>query len=455
MNSGYKRKPMNAGNSQNNDSTRVITNSVGRSGIINGAQDTGKISLDYLCQFQGACISSKKMNEYLEYIRTIYPNNSSNLGVLMHSKVDETAALELLRKTGYDVDKAKFLITFPTISRQLRIHKCGTNLKHEKLDRVFQRYVQMNTLLHSENEATHFTKILEGIDSGQLKMTFEELSEIITEARSNKYKVPSAVKRLFEDCFHGSRDIEKMLEGSKKMEDLQMLFERLSKLLIPPQNFYRLKEFLEKAKKFEQEILELMTSDSKNVKDMQSKVNSLKVLSLKSTVGDPIHGFKELWEKTHRYLEDIQQIVNPYNTKSNQRKSDFNKTKKILNFFLDNKIQDPKIDALFSLVFDTSRNVNVASLFLNDNRPASAELLNQMITYFEKSKFDMKIMIQKVKQRAEYLDEICHIKSNWKEEDKIAENLSRIEKLKKLPEKDHQNEIDQYEKCLLDLQKIR
>jgi hypothetical protein len=446
---------MKGNNPQMKNPMHVIMSSGGGAGMIKGAQGAPKIDLDRLCQFQGSKTNSKKVQEYLEYIRTIYPNDSSNLGVLMHSRVDETAALELLQETGYDIPKAKFLVTFPTVCRQMRRQNCGTDLKQENLNPIFEKYVSMNTQLHSKNEATHFTKVLHGIQEGQLKMTFEELSEIIMEARSNKYKVPPAVRKLFEDCFNGSREIEKILEGSKKMEDLQLLFDRLHQLLIPPQNFYRLQEFLEKAKKFEQEVLDLMTGKDKYVKDMQSKVNSLKVLCLKSTVGDPIHEFKELWEKTHRYLEDIQQIVNPYNTKSNQRKSDFNKTKKILKFFLDNKIQDPKIDALSTLVMDTSRNVNVAAMFLEDNRPASQEFLEKMENFFDKSKFDMKIFVQKVKQRAEYLDEIHHIKNNWADEDNIEDNLRRIEKLKQLQDTDHHSQIEQYEKCLLKLQKIK
>ena len=437
------------------NSMHVIMSSGGGSGTIKGAQGAPQIDLDQLCKFQGTRVNSKKVQEYLEYIRSIYPNDSSNLGVLMHSRVDETAALEILKETGYDVAKAKFVITFPTVCRQMRRGNCGTRLKFENLNPIFEKYVLMNTQLHSKNEATHFTKVLEGIETGKLEMSFDELSEIMMEARSNKYKVPSRVRKLFEDCFNGSREIEKILEGSKKMEDLQLLYDRLRKVLIPPQNFFRLQEFLERARKFEQEVYNLMTGSHKNVKDMQSKINSLKVLCLKTSVGDLIHEFKNLWEKTHRYLEDIQQIVNPYNTKSNQRKSDFNKTKKILKFFLDHKIQDPKIDALSTLVMDTSRNVNVALLFLEDNKPASTAFLEKLEMFFNKSKFDMNQYVEKVKDRAEYLNGIQHIKNNWTDENNIHDNLQRIENLKKLKDKDHQSQIDQYEKCLLKLLKIR
>ena len=416
---------------------------------------TSRLALDELCQFRRSEVSRKQIEEYLKYIKTTFPNESNNLGVLMHSRINETAALKLLQQTQYDVSKAKFMATFPTICRQLRIQKHGTDLRKEKLDPIFEKYIVMNTQLHSKNEATHFTKVLTGIESGDLNMSFEELSEIIMEARSNKYKLPSSVRKLFEDSFNGSREIEKMLEGSKKMEDLQLLFDRLKSLLVPPQNFYRLQEFLEKAKKFEQDILNLMTGPSKNVKDMQSKINSLKVLCLKSSVGDPIHEFKELWEKTHRYLEDIQQIVNPYNTKSNQRKSDFSKASKILNFFIDNKIRDSKIEALCVLVTETSRVLNVASLFLEDTQPASEDFLSTTVGFLEKSKFDMKVIIQKVKEKAEFLGELDHLRKNWMDEQLLTENLRRVDRLKEFEGTENLSKIEEFEKCLLNLQKIR
>ena len=415
--------------------------------------ERGRLDLDKLCKFRGS--KSKKIEEYLNYCRSIYPNESNNLGVLMHSKVDETSALKLLNSSNYDMQKAKFLVTFPTLCRQMRQRNCGADLSAKKLDPIFNRYVFMNSQLHSKKEATHFTKVLQGIETKKLEMTFEELSEIITEARSNKYKLPSSVRKLFEDSFNGSREIEKVLEGSKKMEDIQLLFDRLKGLLVLPQNFYRLKDFLDKARLFEKEVLTLMTSSCKNVKDMHSKINSLKVLSLKSSVGDPIHEFRELWEKTHRYLEDIQQIVNPYNTKSNQRKTDFSKANKMLQFFIKNKIQDPKIDALCCLVGDTSRVLNVVSLFLEDTQPPQSNFLEKTISFLEKSRFDMKGTILKVKQKAEFLKELNYLKENWRNELKISENLKRINKLKKIKDFENFEKIEQFENSLLDLQKIR
>ena len=412
-----------------------------------------RLDLDKLCKFRGS--EAEDIKEYLKYVKCIYPNDSNNLGVLMHSKIDETSALRVLHSCGYNVQKAKFLLTFPSLCRQMRNKRWGANLESRKLDSIFQRYVFMNSQLHSKKEATHFTKILEGIDKGKLEMSFEELSEIITEARSNKYKLPSSVRKLFEDAFNGSREIEKVLEGSKKMEDLQLLFDRIKGLLVLPQNFHRLKDFLTKARQFEKEILQIMTATCKNVKDMQSKMNSLKVLCLKSSVGDPIHEFRELWEKTHKYLEDIQHIVNPYNTKSNQRKSDFSKANKMLQFFLKHKIQDQKIDALYELVADTTRVLNVASLFLEDSDPVEDSFLEGTLDFLQKSRFDMKSIIFKVKQRSEFLKELSHLQHNWQDEDKINQNLKRIQKLKKMKDSDKLGKLEEFELCLLNLQKIR
>jgi hypothetical protein len=419
-----------------------------------GRPMTGRLDVGGLCKFQSKRSGGREVEEYLEYIRKIYPNESNNLGVLMHSKIDETRALEVLHETQYQTSSAQFLVTFPTLCRQMRVRTCGADLGNERLKPIFEKYVTMNSQLHSKNEATHFTQVLSGIDSGKLDMTFDQLSEIIMEARSNKFKLPASVRKLFEDSFNGSRDIEKMLEGSKKMDDLQLLFKRLRGLLVPPQNFYRLKEFLEKARAFQREILELMTGPHRNYRDMQGKMNALKMLSLKTTVGDPLHEFKELWEKTHRYLEDIQYIVNPYNTKSNQRKSDFNKATKILNFFIENKIQDPKIDALCALVSDTQRVVNVASLFLQDMRPAQPEFLKRTLDFLQKSKFDMKGIIEKVKEKADYLDQLDALKRTWKDHTKISQNLKRIEKLKKFDKNESAAKLEEYEANVFKLQHI-
>lgn len=411
--------------------------------------------LDRLCQFRGSERESERVREYLEYIRHIHPNNSSNLGVLFHSKVDETAALELLHRAGNDVSKAKFLVTFPSLCRQLRVETYGADLAPDKLRPIFEKYVMMNSKLHSKNEVTHFEKVVEGIKTGSLDMSFKELSEVIMEARSNKYKVPFNVRKLFEDSFNGSREIEKMLEGSKKMEDLRILHRRLSGLFVRPRNFGQLEDFLEKGHRFSEEVEQLMTGESKSVKEMQSKMNSLKVLCLKTSMGDPIHQFKELWEKTRRLVDEIQQIVSPYNTKSNQRKSDFAKTRKTLKFFLVNRIQDPKIESLCSLVDETSRQINVARLFLEDDRPASASFIEKLVSSLKESKFDMRSHVQRVEQKAEFLEELHHVRQHWTNENSIADNLKRIQKLKKLRENDSPGQVEHFQESLLRLQKIR
>lgn len=413
------------------------------------------MDLDRLCRFRRPPSESRRINEYLEYIRQIHPNRSSNLGVLFHSNVDETAALDLLRRCDFDVNKAKFLVTFPTISRELRMRGYGTDLSDKKLRPIFEKYVVMNSRLHSKNEVTHFEKVVEGIKTGSLDMTFDELSEVMMEARSNKYKVPLNVRKLFEDSYNGSREIEKMLEGSKKMEDLRILHDRLRGLSVRPGNFGLLRDFLERGQRFRQDVVRLMTAEFKSVKEMQSKINSLKVLCLKTSMGDGIHEFKELWDKTRRLLEDIQQIVNPYNTKSNQRKSDFAKTRKTLHFFLSNKIQDPKIDSLCSLVEETSRQINVARLFLEDDRPASASFTSQLVSSLQESKFDMRSYIQRVKQKAEFLDQLHHLRQSWADERGIVDNLKRIQKLKKLRELDSHDQIEALERSLLKFQQVR
>ena len=47
-----------------------------------------RLDLEKLCKFRGS--ETEETKEYLEYVKCIYPNESNNLGVLMHSKVDET-----------------------------------------------------------------------------------------------------------------------------------------------------------------------------------------------------------------------------------------------------------------------------------------------------------------------------------------------------------------------------
>ena len=413
-----------------------------------------RLNLDKLCQFESSRARSREVEEYLSYVRTIFPNESNNLGVLMHAKIDETAALEVLHQSAYETDTAKFLATFPALARQMRVRKWGADLSSERLAPVFEKYVSMNSRLHLKNEATHFTRVLRGIEAGRLDMSFDQLSEVIMDARSNKYKLPASVRKLFEDSFNGSRDIEKMLEGSKKMDDLQLLSQRLGKLLVPPQNFFRLEEFLGKARGFEAEVVELMTGGHRNFKDMQAKMNCLKMLGLKTCAGDPVHEFKELWEKSHRYLEDIQQIVNPYNTKSNQRKSDFLKAEKILNYFILHRVQDPKIDALCELVNETRRIENVARLFLEDARPAHPRFLEKTLGFLEKSRFDMKALVERVREKGEYLEELDLLQKTWSETKKIGPNLKRIQRLKRFKKTENLGKIEELEANVHKLQRV-
>ena len=161
-----------------------------------------RLNLDKLCQFESSRARSREVEEYLSYVRTIFPNESNNLGVLMHAKIDETAALEVLHQSAYETDTAKFLATFPALARQMRVRKWGADLSSERLAPVFEKYVSMNSRLHLKNEATHFTRVLRGIEAGRLDMSFDQLSEVIMDARSNKYKLPASVRQ----CWQGFKE---------------------------------------------------------------------------------------------------------------------------------------------------------------------------------------------------------------------------------------------------------
>lgn len=387
------------------------------------------LDLDKFCIFRKKEGQDEEIREYLEYIKKVFPNKSSNLGVLMQGEIDESKALGVLHKTGNDSTKAKFLITFPALTRYMRKEGLGVDFRQTDWPKMFDKYVQLNTMMHFKQESTHFEKVLKGLDAGELQMNFQDLSELIMDARSNKFKVPSKVRKLFEESFNGSREIEKILEGNKKIEDLEILTTKVNKFLVKPQNYSRLQEFLEKAKNFEAEVMEILMSTEKNLKIMQIKMNCLKVLNLKSSSGETIYTFKKLWEKTYSYIENVQQIINPYNTKSNQRKSDFGKAKKILEFFVNNGIQDQKISNLSSLIHDTNRLLSVCTLFLEDEEPGNAHFLLETISKLENGKFDMRNLIGRVRVKEEYYRLYNQLEDQWRNENYTRENQSIIAKL--------------------------
>ena len=394
-----------------------------------------RLDLSSLCLYKRTPSRDETVKGYLEYVKTIYPNKSNNLGVLMHGQIDQTKALHILKTSGYDVNQAKLRITFPALVRMLESKGRAITHCEKGWSGLFEKYVGQNSMLHTKNEATHFVKVLDGISKGHVQMDFEELSELMMEARSNKFKIPGKVKRLFEESFNGSREIEKMLEGSKKIDDLEILMNKVGVLMVKPRNLDRLREFLHTAKLFEGEIKTMLVSSHKTLKDMQSKFNTLKILNLKSSNAEPIQKFKKLWEKTYGYIEEIQQIVNPYNTKSNQRKSNFNKSKEMLEFFLEEGVQDQKIESLLTLVFDTERLINVAMMYLEDDQMRSESFLNGILDSLKNGKFELKVLVKQVSKKKQYIDLLCELETDWRNEDKIEDNQEALKKLKEMPVK--------------------
>ena len=407
-----------------------------------------KLDLSKLCLFDQSRIASSEMKEFIEYVKKIYPNKSNNLGVLMQRNIDEQKALEILKQTDYDVTKAKFIVTFPVLSKSIFANKDRIGNKPEELNKIFEKFQKKNSMLHQKQEIIHFRDVLDGIDNGDLNISFQDLSFLIKDAKSNKFKVPLKVKRVFEESIHSSRQIEKLIEGNKKLEDLEILMENIKTVVVKPQNYDRLSEFVANAKKIEAEITEIINSKTRVFKDMQNKINPLKALNLKSSNDQPIHIFKKLFEKCQSHFNEIQQIINPYNTKSNHKKFDFNKIQQVLDYFIKENVEDPKINLLSQMIHETLSLLSNCQMFLEDSRPSQIYNIEDIISRLENSRFDFKGYLTKVKGKFKDLATLKSLKETWNDVDKTKANLKKIKRLLNSEEEHFYDDVVVYKQKL-------
>lgn len=404
------------------------------------------LDLNQLCVFDQDKIKKKEIDEFIEYVKKIFPNKSNNLGVLMQSNIDEKKALKILKDVNYDVCKAKFILTFPALAKSFIATDVVVTQNASQLNCFYEKFVNKNSLMYQKQEITHFKEVLDGIDSGVVNISFQELSFLIKDARSNKFKIPLKVKRVFEESILFSRKIEKLIDSCKKIEDLEILMEKVQTVLILPQNFTRLQEFLSSAKELEASITEIIATRPRNFKQMQSKINPLKTLNLKSFSDDPINIFKKLHEKCQSYFNDIQQIINPYTTKSNHKKFDFQKIQQILDFFLEEEIEDPRIVTLSQMIHETHQQLSISEMFLEDTNVKSCEFISSAIEKLQNGKFDFKNFLLKVKNKQENMIMIQSLRQEWFIFDKTKSNLKKITKLLNCEMNQFKNEIKSLQK---------
>lgn len=414
-----------------------------------------QVALDKLCVFKRGKLHSKEIQEFMTYVKKVFPNKSNNLGTLMQNNIDEKKALKILKEVDYDVNKAKFVVTFPCLTQSILKNKDYVEHNPTMFKRVFEKFQKKNSMLHQKQEIIHFKDVLEGIEKDDIDISFQDLSLLIKEAKSNKFKIPLKVKREFEESIYSSRQIEKLIEGSKKIEDVEILMEKTEKVLIKPQNFIRLKEFLDSAKKLETEVEQILTSERRSFKEMQAKINPLKSLNLKCSNNEPIHIFKKLFEKCQSHFSDIQQIINPYNTKSNQKKFDFQKIRTVLDYFNEENVQDPKIAQLSQIIHETLQLLSNCQMFLEDKQPQNLECLEEVIEALENSKFDFKSFLAEVKNKLENVNMLNTLREEWSYLDKTKVNLKIIKKLLSLHEVPYLEEIQDYQHKINHLEQFR
>lgn len=411
-----------------------------------------RLNLDTFCTYRVPADPKCSHQDYLAYIRKIHPNGKSNLGVMFQGALDEAKALALLRQSNGNQDTAKFLATFPTLARMLRRRRLQPALGNNSLEGVFSKYVQLNRQEHTRNERTHFQTVLKGIDSGKVGLTFSELSEIIKEAQSNKYKVPVKVRRLFEESYNASREIQDLLDGTKSMGEVEDLLVKVKAFRVLPKNFSRLQEFSTKCKSFESEVVALLEKNDKSLKDLSVLINRLKTLGLSTLEGQAVHRLKALWERANEYLQEIQPLVSPYKTKSSQRKSDYTRAREMLEFFMLNRIKGQKVEELRKLIDSNERMVNTCRLYLNDTIIREEGFSEKIAIRLEDSRFDMSALVARVRLKSEYIKKFKDLKNYWWDENKIEINLKRIAELKKMGLKFRRSKVLEFEDYV---QKIR
>ena len=414
-----------------------------------------KLDLDSLCTFRQPIASETSHRDYLAYIRKIYPNGKSNLGVMFQGGIDETRALSVLRQVDYDGDAARFLTTFPTVSRMLRRKAVRPALGMGKLEGVFSKYVRLNRQEHCRNERTHFEAVLKGIDQGQVGLTFGELSDIIKEAQSNKYKVPNKVRRLFEESYNASREIQDLLDGTKSMQEVQDLKIKVKGLRVLPKNYSRLEEFCGKCLGFEFEVVSLLEKSSKGLKDLGLLINRLKTLGLATRQGEAVHRLRALWKRANEYLHEIQPLVSPYKTKSTHRKSDYTKAREMLEFFVMNGILGKKVEELRKLISSNERMVNTCRLYLNDSMVREEGFSEKIALRLEDSRFDMSALVERIRLKSQYIKKFKDLENYWWDHTKIDMNTKNIDKLKKMGLRFRRPQVLLYESYVAKIQRIR
>jgi hypothetical protein len=131
--------------------------------------------------------------------------------------------------------------------------------------------------------------------------------------------------------------------------------------------------------------------------------------------------------------------------KSNHKKFDFQKIQQILDFFLEEEIEDPRIVTLSQMIHETHQQLSISQMFLEDHHVKSSELISAAIDKLQNGKFDFKNFLLKVKNKQENMLMIKSLRQEWFIFDKTKSNLKKINKLLN-------SEITQFKNEIISLQ---
>lgn len=404
--------------------------------------------------FKSEELTTAEIESYLEFCRKIFPCRSSRLGGIFTEDINVQNALEILHKCNYDVAKAKFQLTFPTLNRysQIRNIKLDAGLDFRGM---IQDFTEQKPIVFSNKEKSFFDELNNRLIERKTRTSYKEIEEILAEGVKKRFSYPEPLKTELARCETASSEIVQCLRDLKSIPKIEALFIKCNSLMIIPKNIddlvqtkLMLEDMLEKAREF-------LKGREKDIKIMNKLISDIKTFSVDVATEPVLKQLTQFAVMTNNVLDKVTVLSKPFRGKDSGQKYKLTDVFEIMNYFHTYSIKNDKniTDVAYN-VYRMEIEKENCLMFVEDTKEFETKNFNNFLDDLRKCSLDYEAEITLIESKIQTIEISRTLIKNIYNESMIEENLKKVESFEKSNHASTKQIALDMKNSLINLQKI-
>jgi hypothetical protein len=413
-----------------------------------------KFNIEDLTISKPSQLPQEEIDRYLEYCRKVFPCKDNKFGVIFAEDIAVQKALEILHKCNYDVPKAKFLVTYPALSKYClkKNIQLDPNIDYQGL---IDNFAFQKTLQFSTREKTLFDELNRKVQEATEKLLYRDIEELVQEGVKKHFVFPEPLRAELSKAETMGSEIVDCLVESKVYNRVCDIFTRCQSLIIVPKNaddLYEIKrvydDVIERAQEF-------TTSEEKDIKAMQKLLADIKLHDLDCNSTPLLSEFQSFAQKTNSIMEKIQILSRPYRGKESGQKFSLEVVFEIMDFFQIFAVKNEKnVADLAFHVYRMEIEKENCLMFLEDDKENEVKNFGSFVDDLKKSAIDYDEEIAMIELKIQSIETFKYLTKQMRNERLIQDNLERITAFEKTGSAFYRKHMQEIKETLINFQTI-